>query len=310
MRHLLYSIVALFVISTNILGQAPNSFKYQAVARNLSGNPIANQIVKFKISILQNSTSGTSIFSEVHTTATNQFGIVNLEIGSGSNQVGTIANINWGIDQYFMKLELDPTGGSNYQLLGTSQLLSVPYALYAEKTGNSGNTGIPAGCIMPYVGTTAPTGYIICDGTTVSRITYAGLFAVIGTAYGAGDGTTTFNLPDFRGRFMRGLDGTASNDPDNSTRVVSNAGGNSGNNIGSLQGDKISSHSHGLLINNSYTQAGSAVGGISTYLGYYTGNADQFWTNFPNATNTVSIEATGGSETRPKNVSVNYIIKF
>ena len=307
MKKILYFLAAFFFISIYVFSQAPNSFKYQAVARNTSGIPIPSQIVKFKISILQGSESGASIFSEIHTTATNQFGLVNLEIGNGSSQVGSISGIAWGSDQYFMKLELDPTGGTNYQLLGTSQLLSVPYALYAESTGNTGNTGVPAGCIMPYVGTTAPTDYLICDGSAVSRTTYANLFAVIGTSFGAGDGTTTFNLPDFRGRFMRGIDGSAGNDPDNATRVASNAGGNTGNNIGSLQSDNYLSHSHGFLVNGSNTGSNYALS--YNYLAS-AANGAQMWTSPSSITNTVSIQAAGGTETRPKNVYVNYIIKY
>jgi microcystin-dependent protein len=94
---------------------------------------------------------------------------------------------------------------------------------------------MPAGVILPYGGGTAPTGWLLCDGSAISRTTYASLFAAIGTSHGYGDNSTTFNLPDFRGRFMRGVDGTANRDPDKGTRTSAATGGNTGNNVGSAQ---------------------------------------------------------------------------
>ncbi|MBI5219740.1 MAG: tail fiber protein [Bacteroidia bacterium] len=160
---------------------------------------------------------------------------------------------------------------------------------------------------MPFAGTTAPTGYLLCDGSAVSRTTYAALFAAMGTAYGSGDGSTTYNLPDLRGRFLRGVDGTAGSDPDKTSRTASGTGGNTGNNVGSLQGNSIASHSHALLIN---LNAGSAYGSSVTYLAGGTQNSEPFWYTFSNSSNTVSIQSSGGNETRPINVYVNYIIKY
>jgi microcystin-dependent protein len=94
---------------------------------------------------------------------------------------------------------------------------------------------MPSGVILPFGGGTAPTGWLLCDGSAISRTTYANLFAAIGTAHGYGDNSTTFNLPDFRGRFMRGVDGTANRDPDKGTRTSAATGGNTGNNVGSAQ---------------------------------------------------------------------------
>jgi microcystin-dependent protein len=82
----------------------------------------------------------------------------------------------------------------------------------------------PSGTVIMFAGRAAPTGYLACDGSTVSRTTYATLFAAIGTAHGIGDGSTTFHLPDLRGKFVRGYDGAAGNDPDNSSRVVPQSG--------------------------------------------------------------------------------------
>jgi hypothetical protein len=97
---------------------------------------VVNAPVKMKISILQGSASGTAVYSELHNPTTNANGLVSIEIGSGTSPVGTIGSINWGNGTYFLKTETDPTNGTNYSILGTSQLLSVPYALYAANAGN------------------------------------------------------------------------------------------------------------------------------------------------------------------------------
>lgn len=135
-------IFALFAaITFTAQAQAPQAFKYQAVARDNMGNTLANQTVSFRISILQGSSSGTSVYSESHTTTTNPYGLANLNIGAGTVISGTFATISWGTNNYFIKVEMDPAGGSAYTLMGTTQLLSVPYALYAETSGSSGATG-------------------------------------------------------------------------------------------------------------------------------------------------------------------------
>jgi hypothetical protein len=128
--------ICFLIFATGLFAQAPQAFKYQAVARDNSGNLIANQSVGFRISILQNSPTGTSVYSETHTVASNNLGLVNLDLGAGNPVSGTFSAINWGSGNYFVKVELDVTGGSNYLFMGTSQLLSVPYALHAQ-TANS-----------------------------------------------------------------------------------------------------------------------------------------------------------------------------
>jgi hypothetical protein len=118
------------------MAQAPQAFKYQAVARNTSGEVLVSKSVMFKISILQGSVSGPVVYSELHSRTTNGFGLVDLEIGNGTFQSGTFLGINWGVSTYFVKVEMDPAGGIAFQTMGTSQLLSVPYALYAKDVQN------------------------------------------------------------------------------------------------------------------------------------------------------------------------------
>jgi len=130
MKKLTFFLVAV-LSAVSLFAQPPQSFKYQAVARDNEGNVIANQNVSFRISILQGSTTGYPVYVETNSALTNQFGLVNLDIGNGTVVSGIFANIQWPTGQYFMKTELDATGGTDYQLIGTTQLISVPFALDA-----------------------------------------------------------------------------------------------------------------------------------------------------------------------------------
>ena len=127
----------LVFISLTINAQSPEAFKYQAVVRDGSGNVIASQAVGIQIKILQTSASGTVVYSETFTPTTNNFGLVNLSIGTGTVTSGIFADIDWSNGPYFIETALDPTGGTSYSVTGTSQLLSVPYALYAKNAGSS-----------------------------------------------------------------------------------------------------------------------------------------------------------------------------
>jgi hypothetical protein len=124
--------LCLQLITINLLAQAPESFSYQAVVRDASGLIIANQAVSFRISILQESASGTEVYAETHAYTTDAFGLANLKIGQGSPIIGTFSTIDWGNNTHFIKVAFDPDGGSNFMVMGTSQLLSVPYAIHAR----------------------------------------------------------------------------------------------------------------------------------------------------------------------------------
>jgi len=142
-------IIINMLIGSSIFAQSPEAFKYQAIARDASGNVIANQNVSFRISILKTSETGTPVYVETHNLTTNNFGLVNLNIGNGSPVSGNFSTIDWSTDKYYIKVEMDAAGGTSYQSMGTSQLLSVPYALNAKSAETtidgwnlSGNTGI------------------------------------------------------------------------------------------------------------------------------------------------------------------------
>ena len=128
--------ILLLFLGLILSAQTPQAIKYQTVARDGAGNVLADRAVSFRISILKGSASGSTAYSETHSGTTNTFGLINLEIGNGLPVTNMFSEINWGSDIYFVKVEMDPNGGSSYQWMGTSQLLSVPYALYAKDVQN------------------------------------------------------------------------------------------------------------------------------------------------------------------------------
>jgi uncharacterized protein (TIGR02145 family) len=184
-------LLCLFWLST--IAQAPQAFSYQTVVRDLSGKALVNKTVTFRISILQGSATGTTLYSELHTKTTTDFGLADMEIGKGTVLSGSFSGINWGSGNYFMKVEIDPAGGTAYQEIGTSQLLSVPYALYAKTAGNitgttvetdptwvgDANSNAEIGRIGSVgIGTTEPANSAILDvsstskGSLLPRMTY------------------------------------------------------------------------------------------------------------------------------------------
>ena len=120
----------------------PQKFNYQAVARNAAGAVLANQAIGLKISLLDGSAAGTVQYAETHNVTTNAFGLFNIAIGSGTVSSGSMAGVTWSAGNKFIKSEFDPAGGTAYTLAGTSELLSVPYAMYAQAsaTGGTGTT--------------------------------------------------------------------------------------------------------------------------------------------------------------------------
>ena len=130
------TLVILLLCTATLFAQAPEKFSYQAVVRNASNALVADANVGLRISILQGSVSGGAVYVETHTAQSNANGLVTVEIGGGSVQQGTFADIDWANGPFFLKTETDPSGGSDYSVTSTQQLLSVPYALYAKEAGN------------------------------------------------------------------------------------------------------------------------------------------------------------------------------
>ena len=138
--------IAIMQVVCFVSGQTPQTLNYQAVARNVSGAVLQNQHVKARFSFHDGSPTGSVVYQETDTATTNQFGLFTTLIGNGITTLGTFTAIQWSTGNKFLEVELDPTGGNNYNSMGTTQLVSVPYALYAQTSGNGG------------IGATGPTG--------------------------------------------------------------------------------------------------------------------------------------------------------
>jgi microcystin-dependent protein len=195
--------------------------------------------------------------------------------------------------------------------------MSLKVKLFSERE-------VPIGTIQPYGGDVIPDGFFLCDGTTISRTDYATLFAAIGTTWGYGNNSTTFHLPDLRGNFLRGVDkdevGTASGrDTERNSRTALNAGGATGNNVGTYQGDKYFSHVHGTGNHRHQYYARDRVGspmrstlgeyGPVDWVGY---KADSDFRKYGYVTwyQNQGFNTQGtSSETKDINASVKYIIR-
>ena len=138
MKNLLY--ILLFLPSL-LLAQAPEGVNYQALIRDASGVVVANQNVGIQLSLLQGSASasasGSAVYKENFSPTTNDFGLVNLQIGAGTPTLGTFSSIDWSNGTYFIETAVDVSGGTSYVVISTTQFMSVPYALYAKNAGNN-----------------------------------------------------------------------------------------------------------------------------------------------------------------------------
>ena len=135
------TIGTLLLFAVGLFAQAPDKLSFQAVVRNSSGQLVSSHKVGIRLQILQGSELGTAVYIEVHTVATNVNGLLSIELGAGFVIKGDFKTINWGDSPYFLKSEIDPTGGNDYTITAVSQLLSVPYALYAKNSGTPGPQG-------------------------------------------------------------------------------------------------------------------------------------------------------------------------
>ena len=169
MKRITFTLLITLIGVASIFAQAPKSFKYQAVVRDNAGSIIADQLVSFRIGIIQDSINGSLIYSETHNIATNQFGMAVLTIGGGSVETGIFENINWGTKSHFLNLELDETGGTNYQFMGTSELLSVPYSI------NSGSLTLTSPGGAKYEVSVNDNGNLITTCTPMPSIANAGV---------------------------------------------------------------------------------------------------------------------------------------
>lgn len=187
------------------------------------------------------------------------------------------------------------------------------------------NALAPIGSVQAYMGDTAPSGWLMCDGSPVSRITFARLFTITGTRFGEGDGVSTFNVPDTRGRFLRGTDLGANRDPDVAGRTAMNPGGATGTFVGSVEDDALApitvpiySHYDGVVGPGpgypGVTILGDAAGSVNPGWPIFKGVVPPYDAGFSYGARAFDFlsdpDAGSHQETRPKNVYCNYLIKI
>jgi len=265
----------------------PETMNYQGILRDSAGTLLTGAYT-MTLRLYANVTDPpeSALWTEVHTGVVVREGVFDVVLGDNNPLTPPLFSAS---DHRYLGITVYPYT----EMIPRQRLSSVPYAMQAELPPDLLPELPPPGSIMAFAGTTAPPGWLFCDGTAVNRTQYPELFAAIGIAHGNGDGTTTFNLPDYRGRFLRGVNGTAGLDPDAGNRAAMNPGGNTGNNVGSVQLDEFKLHHH------TYTTKGT------TYTRAWA-LSDPFWANESSADTT----ETGGNETRPVNAYVNWIIKY
>jgi hypothetical protein len=204
MKRIISTLVLLITAGCTLLfAQVPNAFNYQTIARNASGNLISNQPVSIKFSVLRGSSSGTVSYSEKHNPTTNQFGLISVSIGQGVVLSGQLDTINWGSGLYWLKVEFDAAGGTSYTDMGSTQLLSVPFALYSAKSNSAGPTG-PTGVAGPtgptgVVGPTGADGLAGVTGPTGAASTVPGPTGATGATGGFPAGTASGDLMYWNG---------------------------------------------------------------------------------------------------------------
>jgi hypothetical protein len=302
----------------------PPLVNYQGRLTSQTGAPLAAgpYIIRFRLwNDPTASAPGNLIWSQQQSVTVQTNGAFNVVLGAPagspiSGDLPAVTNIAsaFGSSNVFLGVTIASSNGvaiaSPAEVLPRQELLSVPFSVVAQQAQaaqqaqvalglapNLASALCPPGSIMAFMGASAPQGWLLCDGSLVSRAQYAGLFSVIGTSSGAGDGSTTFNLPDLRGLFLRGANGSQSNtnywDPDVSSRTNEFTGGNVGNAVGSLQMDQFAAHTH------TFPSGGWMVN---------PGNPAAAGSGYPSGSYPTS--SSGGNETRPKNIYVNYIIKY
>jgi microcystin-dependent protein len=307
-KYLLIPVLLFLSVGVTWSQVVQRGFSFQGYARDLEGAALASQAVTVKFSIYPKAASVE--FQEEQTVTTDPYGVFQLIVGA--TQLTEFSKMNFGAKDYWLRVESKANGG-DYAEINNTQLLAVPYAKTAEN-------GLPPGTILPFGGdkSKVPAGFLPCDGTLYSATTYADLYNAIGSNWG-GD-ASSFRVPDLRGLFLRGA-GEGTGDPDGANRVAIKPGGNTGDKVGSWQGDGTRSHIHNGTTNsdgahNHLLKSHQAGNSNDSFRQYYVVDPDGNDTqrSFPSDgsahQHAFTTDATGGNETRPKNAAVLYIIKY
>jgi hypothetical protein len=308
----------------------PAYMNYQGRLLDPAGQPLANGVYTLEFKVYDSANGANLIWGPFlfddgagagHAgraiVANGRFNVI---LGPGDTAGRSLTNAFLADDRF---VEITVNGGS--PILPRQQVLSAPYALRAAVAANADKLNqlppsdyfLPPGMVVPFAGTNSiPAGWLLCDGAQVSRTVHSRLFAAIGTAWGAGNGSSTFNLPDLRGMFLRGVTGSRTGvfaDPDRNARTNSAPGGLAGNNVGSVQTNALQNVTGSVGTFNRYSAfhgdpTGPFLresGGQSTSIGAGSGTDTWEPISFD-----LSRSARTSSETRPNNAYVHYIIKY
>lgn len=354
MKIIILSLVLAFAASAPAPAQTvPTGMTYQGRLTDASGAPVPDGSgYEIEIRLWSASTGGTHLWGSRYTGVTLKGGAFSLILGSGGTAIAGATNtdlktaFNTAPSTVHLGLTTTKTAAgvaipSPSEVLPRQAIFSTPYSFKAATVAADGVDSpiikdqsieladlsakvaealTPCGSVLPYVGTTAPPGWLLCDGVAVSRQQYSTLFAIMGTSHESGDGTTTFNLPDYRGRFLRGGDGPdgsdADRDPDSQNRIAASTGGNV-NGVGSVQNDALAGHRHFTVADNASPTSPNLSGNELSIArlralgspGLTNANFEYDLGGVSNEPGTGRTSMSGGSETRPKNSAVNFIVK-
>ncbi|MEY3367861.1 MAG: hypothetical protein RI973_1016 [Bacteroidota bacterium] len=301
----LFCLLLLFSHLNFLSAQNSPRISVQGILKDAEGAAIPNGTQSITFKLFPSATGGTAVWEEEAN--------VSVKGGLYSHMLGSNSPLNAGIfsQPMFVGVIID-----GFELLPRSELSYAPYTLYVERAGN----GCPPGSIMPFAGANPPAGWLLCNGQALSSAQYPELFSVLSTQWGngsSGSGAgagTNFNVPDLRGEFLRGLDNGRGLDPgrtlgnvqSGATKLPATPFTGTTNNTGGhthqlkRKGTADSSHTHGdtptdyvaAVPSDNYNVSDVVMGSAGSHA------------------HTVDIGGGGDSETRPRNVSVNYIIKY
>ena len=315
MKKQFFFVMLLAFIGLSQSANAQNSglgFNYQAVIRNAYGFVLQDSAVILKVGLYPGQQATTPTWVETHNVTTDKFGTIGIRVGHGTRDNASVAaqfsDVNFAAVYYWLKIEIKEAG--IFKEISFAALTSAPYSEVAHNA-----SVVPSGMVMAFAGDTTkiPNGWMLCDGRALNRSQYANLFDAIGVAWGTGNNSTTFNIPDARGLFLRGVSYNSGNDPDASTRtVLKSNGANSGNKAGSYQSDALPNITGKF---NADDKTGSCTGAFYRATNFAAGGAQGGDSNsadiFFDASRYSSVYGRNNTtEARPKNVYVNYIIKL
>lgn len=326
LRITLFATLLLFAFNS-FSQTSDKGFSFQGFAIDPDGKALGATSITIRFTVSPSvGTGGT--YAETYVLTTDPYGVFHAVVGKGTKESGVdfkTLDFTRAGTTYKLKVEVKKTSGGIYTTINDSDFNAVPYARKAEN-------GVPVGTIVTFAGpkTKIPDGWALCDGTLVDGTStqWKQLYDVLGLTWG-GSGTN-FNLPDLRGMFLRGVnDGRTDvyRDQDATSRAANKAGGNTGDNVGSVQTDQFESHAHGVNDpghGHNITDPGHSHG-IKTASSDGGGDANDYGDNHNRDNRTynsttgitinsnttgVSIQNNGGTESRPVNAGIYYIIKY